>query len=203
MGAAGPAIGVTGAALLAAGSACAQAPAFAPCLQARPDLDAYVAAFEAQGWAAPDPDRRGLAMEALGQARFWSTVSSAAATPEALAEELALARALATPRPEDGDVLVRGPVALLVNVLDRSGGAAPEVQCLLAAPDMPDVEALLAAGPVTREEGASWTTQTRRREPGWHRLTVAAFRRELGALSPRPLPGQASVHVTGSLEAPL
>lgn len=129
-----------------AGPARADGASWAPCLVARPNVEAYVAAFEAEGWKVLTGPARDRAVAGPAEViYFYSTLSYPDTMPAALADQLAIAHGEGPMVFDGASVLARGGAVMAVAMTPpRRGG--PGLNCILAAPVLPEVEAALAAG---------------------------------------------------------
>lgn len=138
---------------LAAAPALAQAPGgaaeiAAPCLTARPELDAFRAAFVAAGWTETAGTARTPALWALSESRYATTLFPALRDSDDYAEFIERAHMAAERDPGWMLVMIRDGIAAGLVVFDANPGTMM-VNCHLSAAELPGMAEMLA-GPGAR-----------------------------------------------------
>jgi hypothetical protein len=181
--------------------------AHAPCLEPRPDLQAYVAAFEAEGWTLATGKARDDALPGPAQSEVFRQVYAQVIDDLPPLDDLAAfeaqALALAAERLAEATLLTRGDAALALRLQPSDEGGL-SLACALAAPDLPEADALLADGPDPRRDLRDDVHVAVRESdpppPGLDALIVVAY--AVVQPLPRPLAGAESVLVLARLGAP-
>ncbi len=182
-----------------AGRAAAQ-DAHAPCLEPRPDLAAYVAAFEAEGWTLAEGEARTQAL--LGRGELERILQHRSRTFEDIppitdrAAWEAEARALGEDMSPGAAVLTRGEAAAVVRLADFD--TELHLLCILTAPALPEADALIATEPI-QDPTFAFAQVSPDPPPGADALHLAAYRHETP--NDPPLAGTAAVTVTLSFPA--
>jgi hypothetical protein len=189
-------------ALLPGGTPAQDGPAHGPCLTVRPTAADYAAAFVAEGWAPAQGPARAAALRGPGEVIYlYTTLPDAAATSEALDERLARAHEQAEVAFTGASVLTRGEAAAAITV-ERDGTGRGRLRCVLAAPDLPEVDAQLARNPA--QSLGDMTVASERPEPpeGASDLRLDAMRLAPAVQPTEPLAGPESITVSLTFEAP-
>jgi hypothetical protein len=190
---------------LLAGPAGAQ-DAHAPCLEPRADLAAYVAAFEAEGWTIAEGPAREAALPGPAQSEVFRQVYAQVIDDLPPLDNLdafeAQALSLAQERLAEFTILTRGDATLALRLLPPADHG-PFLTCVLAAPDLPEADALFAEGPdphpYLRDDVQLAGMEVEPPPPGAEGLMVTAYK--VVQPLPRPLAGAESVMVGLVMEA--
>lgn len=182
--------------------------AYAPCLEPRPDLAAYVSAFETEGWTVATGEARQAALPGPAQSEVFRQVYANVLDDMPSLDDLdafeAQALSLAKERLAEATILTRGNATLALRVL-LPADYGPFLSCVLAAPDLPEADALFADGPdphpYLRDDVQLAGYEAEPPPPGAEGLMITAYKvvRPL----PRPLAGAESVMVGLVMEAAL
>lgn len=182
--------GVAGVAALAALASAAPADEphegapWAPCLAARPTLDAYVSALQDEGWKLVPGSAREQALQGPAEAIYYYAGLTMNAPPfGTLDEQLADAHGDIPVLFDGSTVLRRDGAAMMVDVTPPLEGWQG-LNCILTAPALPEVDAALAAATPQRRGPLALVSIPAATPAGTANLEIEALRHDPGTGTP-------------------
>jgi hypothetical protein len=189
-------------ALVAGGARAQGGPAHGPCLTVRPTAADYAAAFMAEGWAPAQGAARAAALRGPGEVmHFYTVLPPAAGTAANLDEHLAHAHERAQVAFTGASVLTRGDAAVAIAV-ERDGTGRGRLRCVLAASDLPEMDALLDRNPARTFGDMTVASELPEPPKGASELRLDAMRLAPSVRPTEPLAAPESITVSLTFEAP-